>query len=65
MVIIVIVVYFLRKLCGLFTTVNYRCIRVKNPGEGYLIFFPKSVGGSRLSGRIVRTGHPILGFVAF
>jgi hypothetical protein len=44
---------------------NHRCTRVENPGEGYLMFLPKSLGGSRVSGKIAWGGPPILGFIAF
>jgi hypothetical protein len=35
---------------------NHKCTQVENPG-GYLKFLPKSVGGSRLSGKITRGVH--------
>jgi hypothetical protein len=43
---------------------THRCTRVENPGGGgYLKFLPKSLGGSRVSGKIAwGGGPPILGF---
>jgi hypothetical protein len=39
--------------------------RLKIQGRGYLKFLPKSLGGSRLSGKIDRGFPPILDFIAF
>ncbi len=40
---------------------------LKIQGRGYLMFLPKSLGGSRLSVKIARVGEglPILGFISF
>ncbi len=45
---------------------NHRCTQVENPGGGgYLKFLPKSLGGSRVSGKTARGGPSILHFIAF
>jgi hypothetical protein len=38
---------------------------LKIQGTGSLMFLPKSLGGSRLAGKIARGSPPISGFIAF
>jgi hypothetical protein len=51
----------LSQLVSSTETTMHRCTWVENPGEGV----PKSLGGSRLSGKFAWGGPPISGFIAF
>jgi len=53
------------KLVNISRNFYPRCTWVENAGEGIPEVLPKSLVGSRLSGKNARGGPPILGFIAF